>query len=210
MLFLYWLSELQRLEFLSSFRAFSRTSVYHCARTHAALQINLYGQVLTLRTLAIRENRYQAFPAFPSKQQKARLEKWKWNSPKALIKLQGFHSNYVHSTHINLYQPLSVGRHLDFVLPPKQPGRGWPWRAEIWLGSLLWKLWSGNLSRCLQCCWLQGRKGALGLGQVEGEPLQREVPSDQPTSNSTICWHNSECTWSMPVVNTVYLPWTVA
>ena len=54
MLFLYWLFELQRLEFLSSFRAFSRTSVYHCVRTHAALQINLYGQVLTLRTLAIR------------------------------------------------------------------------------------------------------------------------------------------------------------
>ena len=54
MLFLYWLSDLQRLEFLCSFRAFSRTSVYHCARTHAALQINLYGQVLTLRKLAIR------------------------------------------------------------------------------------------------------------------------------------------------------------
>ena len=28
-------------------------AVYHCARTHAALQINLYGQVLTLRTLPI-------------------------------------------------------------------------------------------------------------------------------------------------------------
>ena len=37
------ISGLQLLEFLSSFRAFSRTSVYHCARTHAALQIKLYG-----------------------------------------------------------------------------------------------------------------------------------------------------------------------
>ena len=56
MLFLYWLSELQRLKFSCSFRAFSRTFVHHCARTHAALQINLYGrrQVLTLRTLAMR------------------------------------------------------------------------------------------------------------------------------------------------------------
>ena len=50
---LYWLSELQQLKCSCGFRAFSRTSAYYCARTHAALQINLYGQVLTLRTLAI-------------------------------------------------------------------------------------------------------------------------------------------------------------
>ena len=40
MLFLYWLSELQRLNFSCSFRASSCTSVHYCARTHAALQIN--------------------------------------------------------------------------------------------------------------------------------------------------------------------------
>ena len=53
MLFLYWLSELQQLKYSYSFRAFLHISIYYCARTHATLQINLYGQVLTLHTLAI-------------------------------------------------------------------------------------------------------------------------------------------------------------
>ena len=53
MLFLNWLSELQCLKFSCSLCAFSCTSIYYCARMHAALQISLYGQVLTLCTLVI-------------------------------------------------------------------------------------------------------------------------------------------------------------